>query len=113
MHELSLVDTIVKDISALAGKENFHHVSQIRLEIGSMSGVIPESIEFCFSELAKGTVLDGATLVVQKVALKVRCEHCEVESEPDIDAICCQRCGLNEVTIIAGKDFKIIDLEVD
>lgn len=113
MHELSLVDSIVSDISGLAQKESFRKVNRLRLEIGSLSGVVPESIEFCFSELSRGSPLDGAELILKKVSLKVRCESCATESEPEIYDIQCHQCNSRDVTIIAGKDFKIIDLEVE
>lgn len=113
MHELSLVDSIVTDISGLAERESFKKVKRLRLEIGSMSGVVPESIEFCFSELSRGSPLEGAELILKKISLRVRCHSCCLESEPEIYDIQCQSCGSRDVAIIAGKDFKIIDLEVE
>lgn len=113
MHEVSLVDSIVTQVSELAQQESFKKVSRLRLEVGAMSGVIPESIEFCFPELSQGSPLENALLVINRTPLRVRCIQCSAETEPEIHDIECKKCNSREVKIIAGKDFKIIDLEVE
>jgi len=113
MHEISLVDSIVTQVSQLAEQEAFKKVFRIHLEIGAMSGVVPESIEFCFPELSRNSPLENALLVIRRTALRVQCNPCSAETEPEIHDIECKKCKSREVKIIAGQDFKIIDLEVE
>jgi hydrogenase nickel incorporation protein HypA/HybF len=112
VHELSLVESIVRDVSQLAQSENFRRVVQIQLEIGTLSGVVRESVEFCFPTLSEGTPLEGATLLIKSTPLTILCQNCSQTSTPVIDDMKCEHCGLRNFKVTAGRDFKIIDLEV-
>ena len=67
MHEVSLVSALVDQIEELKVKEDFAQVLEIRLGIGTQSGVNPESIEFCFSEVTRKSCLQGAKLVLERL----------------------------------------------
>jgi len=64
MHEVSLVAALVDRIEAAAVRESFAKVLEIRLGVGEVSGVDGSCLEFCFPEVTRGTVLDGARLVL-------------------------------------------------
>jgi hydrogenase nickel incorporation protein HypA/HybF len=113
VHEISLVEAIVRDISDLAQRENFHRVIRIQLEIGALSGVVRDSIEFCFPSLSDKTPLEGASLNFKSTPLTIRCGDCSQESSPAIDDMKCSHCDSRNFTVIAGKDFKIVDIEVE
>ena len=59
MHELSLTRSIVAIVCQTAGRRRVHKVT---LEIGRLSCVTPEAIEFCFDAVAQGTLAEGARL---------------------------------------------------
>lgn len=63
MHELALTHEIVGIVcDAAAG----HRVHRVTLEIGKLSCVTPESIEFCFEVVAQGTLAEGAQLDIRR-----------------------------------------------
>jgi hypothetical protein len=65
MHELGLTRNIVAICSEHAeGKR----VTRVRLEIGSLSAVMPDAIRFCFDVVAEGTPCEGALLEIVDVA---------------------------------------------
>jgi hydrogenase nickel incorporation protein HypA/HybF len=59
MHELSLAREIVAIVCKAA---TGHRVRQVKLEIGKLSGVTPDAIEFCFDAVAQGTLAERARL---------------------------------------------------
>jgi hydrogenase nickel incorporation protein HypA/HybF len=59
MHELSLTHEIVCIVCEAA---RGHRIRNVRLEIGAMSCVSPEAIEFCFQAVVQGTLAEGARL---------------------------------------------------
>jgi hydrogenase nickel incorporation protein HypA/HybF len=63
MHELSLTHEIVDIVCKAAGGRRVHTVT---LEIGRLSCVMPESIEFCFEVIAQGTLAAGARLDIRR-----------------------------------------------
>ena len=49
MHELGRTRNIVNTIQAGVRKNNVQEVVKVVLEIGQISGVVPQAIELCFS----------------------------------------------------------------
>jgi hydrogenase nickel incorporation protein HypA/HybF len=86
-------------------------VDQVRLRIGTLSGVVPDSVQFCFELCTAGTDLDGATLEIVAVPGRARCRTCEQEVElPDLIALC--TCGSADLEILAGQDLAIESVQV-
>ena len=114
MHELSLMAAVVEQIEALSHKERFNHVSEIRLSVGILCGVDSACLEFCFSEATRRSVLDGAKLIIEIVPLELICKSCsKVSFTLNPAQLVCSFCGANHVSIGNGREFKIIDLEVE
>lgn len=113
MHELSLAQSVVEMVDGLSKKEGFKKVHRIRLGVGAMSGVMKESLEFCFSLLVQGTILEGATLEMTDIPLKIHCRACGAECQVIPDDIRCTDCGSGSVEVKEGRDFKVIDLDVE
>jgi hydrogenase nickel incorporation protein HypA/HybF len=52
----------------------------VRLEIGRLSAVVPDSIRFCFDICAQGTPLEGAELeIVESAGQELLIKEMEVE----------------------------------
>lgn len=114
MHELSLVAALVDQIEEVAKQQSFSRVLKIRLAVGGLSGVEPECLVFCFSEGVRGSVLEGAELTIETVNVRVQCQICKKESiceSPEL--LVCSFCFSPRTWVKAGKDFRVIDLEVN
>lgn len=107
MHELAItqgvVDTVVERID--------RPVTGVRLEIGRLSGVLPDSVRFCFELVCAGTPLEGAWLEIVEPTGRARCNACDLEFEPEDLMVMCP-CGSLDVTLLAGRELKIIAVEV-
>jgi hydrogenase nickel incorporation protein HypA/HybF len=112
MHELSLANNIIDQVSEVASTNKVKKVISVRVLIGPLSGVGPESLEFCFSEACKETIIDGAFLVIDKSPLLINCLHCKKESEVTPHDLHCPHCQHHNVEVLSGKEFRIIDMEV-
>jgi len=65
MHELAIVESIMELVgNAAAGQK----VLKVTVEVGRLTCVSPEALEFGFSLLAEGTSADGAELEIMRVA---------------------------------------------
>ena len=62
MHETHLLQPIIKGISEHASQEGAKTVSKVHLKVGQFIGVKSDSLKETFSVLAKGTMLQDATL---------------------------------------------------
>jgi len=64
MHELSVAQAVVDEIIAKLGDDTV--VTTVRLAIGQRSGVVVDSVRFCFDLVTEDTSLAGAELVVDE-----------------------------------------------
>jgi hydrogenase nickel incorporation protein HypA/HybF len=108
MHELGITQNIVAIVSEKAGDQK---VIRIKLEIGQLSAIVPDAIRFCFDICADGTALKGATLEIDEVAGRGKCNSCGEEMPLSLLAGTCA-CGSREITCIAGQELKIREMEV-
>jgi len=113
MHELSLAMNMVEQLEGVMKRENASRLIKISVEIGALSGVEREPMEFCFPMASKGTILEGAEFHVEEVPLKVTCRECHESTYPDFPGLYCVACGDCGVDIVAGRDFKIKTIEVE
>jgi hydrogenase nickel incorporation protein HypA/HybF len=77
VHELSITRNVVAIVSERAVGQR---VTRVRLEIGRLSAVVPDSIRFCFDICAQGTPLEGAELeIVDSGGQELLIKEMEVE----------------------------------
>jgi hydrogenase nickel incorporation protein HypA/HybF len=109
MHELAITCTIVELVSdAARGRK----VCCVTIELGQLSGVIADAIEFCFPEVAKGTLLEGAGLDIQQIEARARCRLCAAEfSTPDLLTAC--PCGSRLFTRLSGDELTVKRIELE
>jgi hydrogenase nickel incorporation protein HypA/HybF len=108
MHELALMEGMV---AAVAERVRPARVGRLRLQIGQLAGVLPETLEFCFALCARGTVLDGAALEIDEVRGLGRCRRCGDAVAMETPADSCP-CGGTEVDVLGGRELRIATLEL-
>ena len=113
MHELSITQNIIKISSEEAEKHKASKVKEIRIKVGELSGLIPDSIQYYFNIASKGTLVEGALLKIDKIPIAIRCSECGYEGELEAKEYTCKKCKSYNVKIIQGNEFLIDSLEVD
>ena len=111
MHEMSIAQSILEVVQEHAGK-NEHRVRIIRLRIGEMAGVVPESLRFCFEVASEGTRAQGAELLIDEIPIKCRCGHCDAEFSVERFIFLCPTCGTSDVELISGNELDVVELDV-
>lgn len=110
MHELSITQSI---LALCEEQARGHRVEVVVVEIGSLSGVIPESIEFCFDACSRGTLLNGARIEIEIVPGLGRCPVCEVEVPLQSIFDSCPSCGAYGLQVLAGEELRVKELELE
>lgn len=108
MHELAITESLVDAVIARLPDKR---ITCVRLEIGALSGVVADSVRFCFDIVTEGTSLEGARLEITQPPAVCHCPICDGDFEPDAPFAIC-RCGSAEVTVLAGQDLKITSVLV-
>jgi hydrogenase nickel incorporation protein HypA/HybF len=112
MHELSLAQELVERLEEVARREGAVRIVSIRLVLGALSGVDLDAFEFAFPEVARGSLAEGAELLVEERPVSVRCRRCRDLSEPGYPALRCEKCGSGDVEIVTGREFDVLSMEV-
>ena len=111
MHELSLSGAIVNTVvKHAAGRP----VSVVSMRIGALRQVVPDTLEFYFEFVSRGTVCEGARLEQELIPARLRCTSCEREWEIDLPMFVCPDCGSGGcVEVASGEEFEVESIEVE
>jgi hydrogenase nickel incorporation protein HypA/HybF len=107
MHELALSQSVVDLVAEHAARERLRKVTRVVLEIGAAAAVEPQALYFCFDLVAGDTIVQGAELAIEIVALHARCQRCGCEFAPTALYDCCPDCGGLERTWLAGQEMRV------
>ncbi len=108
MHELSITQSVV---DAVLERLPDTKIAEVRLEIGKLSGIVPDSVRFCFDLVIAGTSLEGARLDIDEPSGRAHCVDCDTEFDVD-DLILLCPCGSANVEVLAGQQLRIRSVEV-
>jgi len=113
LHELSLTISMIEIAEEHARREDATTITSLTMEIGALSGVTPEAVEFAFEACSKGTLADGATLEILKIPALGRCRECSKECFMESLYDGCFECGSNAIDILQGQEMALTELEID
>jgi hydrogenase nickel incorporation protein HypA/HybF len=113
MHELSLTQSLVAIAEEHARRAGGVVIRSITVEVGQLSGAVPEALEFAFDVCSKGTLAEGATLVLRRVPGRGRCAVCAAESPCHELTAVCPACGALAFALDAGRELRVLELEID
>jgi hydrogenase nickel incorporation protein HypA/HybF len=108
MHELAIMEGVIETISERAGDRR---VATVRLEIGRLTGVVPNALRFCFEVCARGTILETASLEIAEIPGRAHCAHCGADRQIESFADFCPCGGIN-MQVIAGQELRLKNLEL-
>ncbi len=109
MHELSLSSAIVNTVvKHAAGRP----VAVVSLRVGRLRQVVPDTLEFYFAFVARGTVCEGAVLEQEQIEAALACDDCGHRWTIDTPAFRCPGCGGGRVTVASGNEFEVESIEV-
>ncbi|HIJ57249.1 MAG TPA: hydrogenase maturation nickel metallochaperone HypA [Deltaproteobacteria bacterium] len=113
MHEMGIANQIVEIASSYL-PDNFddRRVERVNLKIGKLTGIVPDSLRFCFDIITKDTPFSGAELKVEDVSVKARCNDCDNEWTVDQASFICPKCNGGNADITAGRELDIVSIEV-
>lgn len=113
MHEMSIAQSLIDIVRDEMGKHGVTVLKSVRIQIGQLSAIVPDSLSFCFNIMTSGTDLEGAELMMEIIPLRGVCKTCKVEFEIKDYAFECPECGSPKIDTISGQELSILDMEVE
>ena len=111
MHELSLAHSVVDILCEEGRRHQLEAITSFRLEVGVLRAVVPDLLRTCLGYASKGTLVESATVIIDEVAGKARCNACNCEFTVDDLLFLCPECGQVGGKILAGEELRVVDLE--
>ncbi|QMU77795.1 hydrogenase maturation nickel metallochaperone HypA [Streptacidiphilus sp. PB12-B1b] len=112
MHEMSIALAVVGQVEEAAQAAGATAVRSVRLQVGELAGVVPDSLAFCFELACAGTLLEGCELVAEPVPARARCEPCADEWAVGMPPeLCCPACGTAAAELLSGRELQIADVQ--
>ncbi|HZZ65622.1 MAG TPA: hydrogenase maturation nickel metallochaperone HypA [Candidatus Baltobacteraceae bacterium] len=114
MHEASIALSIVDEVSQRLAAEPIERVTAVYVNIGKLTGVVPDALQFAWDLATDGTPAAGARLVIEEIPLSIWCDPCAqrrtISSYP---LPVCPDCGTPSAKILAGRELFITRAEVE
>lgn len=111
MHEMSITENILDIIRGEMEKSDMTRLISVKLRIGELTAIDPESLRFCFDAAIKKTGLEGAVLEIEGVPLTGRCSGCATIWKITDFALICPSCSGIDVEKIAGTELDIVSID--
>ena len=112
MHELSIAHEIISMVQQYVPAGHDRAVKTVKMKIGKMANVLPDSLQFCFEALITGGPMEGAKLEIDSVPLTLRCHECHAVSTMDGYAFICPACGSASMETISGHELNVVEIEL-
>ncbi|TFG23982.1 MAG: hydrogenase maturation nickel metallochaperone HypA [Promethearchaeota archaeon] len=121
MHEFGFAMQIFKVAEATAIKYNAKKISEVYLEIGELTLIVPELLKQSFKMATHGSIAEGAELIIEILPGKIKCRECGEISTVSLSQesyltglqlFQCQHCESKNTEIIEGKKANVKNIKI-
>lgn len=112
MHELGTVNYVIDEVEKLVEENNLSVVASVTIQIGEVSGIVPEYIVDFWNWARKKTrYLQDTEMKVEKLEAVTYCENCGKTYETLKYAKICPYCKSEDTYLIQGNEYMIKEIE--
>lgn len=122
MHEASIAQSIVRTVLEEAEKQGAEAVESIEIEIGKLTFLGVDQVEFWMKMGFQDTIAEKAEIRFSFMEGRLRCSDCTYEGpillreDPEyhmmLPAFKCQQCGGSNIKIIQGKEAVVRRIKI-
>ena len=110
MHEMAISSAVLESVLRHAAGRR---VMGVRLRVGHLRQVVPDSLEFYWGIVTRDSACEGAVLEQELIPARLACAGCAGEWEIELPVFRCPSCGGADVTVIAGDELEVESIEVE
>lgn len=114
MHELTVALRVCETLDAELTSDDIEAVTEVRLRVGALSGIVPEALTFAWGPATSGsTLLAGSQLSIEWVDAAGRCPRCRrTRIVDDLSSFRCTVCGEPIEEVVGGHELEILSVDV-
>ena len=112
MHEMGIINAMLKTIEKFMEKERLHKVEKIVLQVGELSGVLPRYMQQCFPVAVHKTRFQDTKLELDIVPGIVKCNGCDLEFNGLKHDMTCPTCSnRHDFRRLSGDELIIKEIQ--
>jgi hydrogenase nickel incorporation protein HypA/HybF len=113
VHELSIALSIVEGAEEEVQRQGGGRVYAVHLKLGPLSGVVKEALLFSYELACEGTLLEGSSLIIEEISIRICCSACGAEGDPvSSQRLHCASCGAHGCRVVKGAELELAALEL-
>lgn len=115
MHEVSIAMGMAEELTRIAKENNARKILKIRLNIGKLSGIVVDSLEFAFNTIKREyPLLADADLIINEIPGVLECGDCGRRFETEyLPFGACTGCNSMNLRIRSGNEQHIENIELE
>ena len=114
MHELGLVNYVVKEVSKIAEEQNVKKVRSVTLQFGEVSGIVTAYLhDYWLWYTKKFPMFEGAKLYTEEIPAVTWCDDCKITYSTVTYGKTCPHCGSGHTWLLRGNEMLIKDVVVE
>lgn len=112
MHELGIIVHVSKSLENIAVENQLTEIGSVTLEIGEVSGIVPDYLTDCWEYYRKkNSLIEKAEMKIEMLPAVTQCESCRETYETVKYGRQCPHCGGYETYLITGNECNIKEIE--
>lgn len=113
MHELGIVVRVIEQVENVAKENNVEEVVGLTLEVGEVSGIVPDLFTDCFEwSKKKSEYLKNCELQLVVLEALSYCKNCGETYKTTEYAKQCPHCASTDTYLVSGNEVTIKDIAV-
>lgn len=108
MHELYIAECILKSVrDSLPPQVACSAVDEVRVDVGRLDAVVPETLQFLFDAIKAGQDMPHAELKLTVIPVNCRCRECSLEFRITEPLFICTGCGSGKIDVLSGRGIRL------
>jgi len=121
MHEFAFAYNIFQVAEETAKKYNAKRITEVYLEIGELTLIVPELLKKSFEMATHGSMAEGAELIIEMVPGEIKCRNCgkvstvSITEEAQLTGLQlfqCRYCKSKDTEILSGKKANVKNIKI-
>jgi len=112
MHEVGIANEIINIINGIMSEHPGKTVGKVKVIIGEMTAVVPDSLTFAYTALTENTELQQSQLDIEIIPVCAKCNICSKSFDIKEFEFKCPFCLSQDITVNNGNELYIKELEV-
>lgn len=110
---MGVITEVIRAVVEASEAAGATRVNIVRLTVGGLTEIVPDSLQFAWEALTPGTLAEGSVLEVRETRGWSLCLQCGAEFDHDRFDRRCTSCGSFATKVSRGDELLIDDIDVD